>query len=443
MRSLSKTTPQLEAIWQPRSSLRSRMNSRASPVRSHSEARAPTTRRTSTVFRGCSWLLALAISLALLACSRADSAPRDQVAKKPVPAPETPSVLLSAPQAGAAEDAGAPLALHRVERKLMGTIWAITIAGGSAEQARAAGMRALDEAARLERSLSEWLPESDISRVNRAAGIEPVVVGPELIECVRVSLEVARWSKGAFDITWAALRGVWDFSADSSHVPPSEKAVKALLPLWNYRNVVLDEARSTVFLKRRGMQIGLGGVAKGYALDRSGELLREAGISDFLIFAGGQVLTHGRRGDRPWRVGIQHPREPRHFAFVEIENGSLATSGDYEHAYVHEGRTYHHIIDPKTGFPSDKTSSVTLIAPNGLWADAIDTAIFIMGPERGLAALASAPGGPFSAAVVDPTMRLKLSKGMAEKLVMTAEIGADGALGRPLAKEARLPQSAR
>ena len=340
-------------------------------------------------------------------------------------------------------DAGAPVpVLHKAQRMLMGTIWAITIAGGDAERAQSAAERALDEVARLEDILSEWQPDSDISRVNQAAGRAPVQVDEALIACVRASLEVARWSHGAFDISWAALRGLWDFSGSSAHLPPSPASVKALLPLWNYRNIVLDEERSTVFLKRKGMQIGLGGVAKGYALDSAGALLQQSGFPDFLIYAGGQVLVHGKKGERAWRVGIQHPRESRHFAFVEVQDGSLATSGDYEHAFEHQGRTYHHIIDPKTGFPSEQTSSVTVIAKTALWADAVDTAIFIMGPKRGLLALPSAPGGPFEAAIVDPQMRLSLSDDMRAHLVLTAEIEPDGHIGRPVAPAQEPPKSA-
>lgn len=379
---------------------------------------------------------ACVVALALLlspACSRAE--PPHEVRAQPAPAPDA-----SLPEA--ATPRIEPV-LHRAQRKLMGTMWSITLVGGDAERARAAGEQALDEVARLEAELSEWQPDSEISRVNRAAGIAPVAIGPALMTCLRASLEVARWSEGAFDISWAALRGVWDFSASSSHVPPSPARVKALLPLWNHRNIVLDEKKGTAFLRRRGMQIGLGGVAKGYALDRAGELLQAAGFRDFLIYAGGQVLVHGRRGDRAWRVGIQHPREARHFAFVEIEEGSLATSGDYEHAYTYEGRHYHHILDPKTGFPSDKTLSVTLVAKSALWADAVDTAVFIMGPERGLRALASAPGGPFEAAVVDPAMRLHLSPNMREKLVLTAELGPDGHIGAPRPPGAPTPGAGR
>ncbi|HEX5657757.1 MAG TPA: FAD:protein FMN transferase [Polyangiales bacterium] len=365
--------------------------------------------------RSLPWLLALTLS-----CDRPAVA-------EPQPAAPAPK-----PDVVAVSDAAQPT-LQKTERRLMGTVWVITLVGDDAAKARAAANRAFDEVDRLEQSLSEWRPDSDISHVNQQAGIAPVKVAPELIACVRASLDVARWSNGAFDISWAALRGLWDFSAGSSHVPPSKARVKAMLPLWNYKNIVLDEANGSVFLKKKGMQIGLGGVAKGYALDRAGESLIEAGFPNFLIYAGGQVLVHGKKGDRKWRVGIQHPREPRHFAFVEIEDGSLATSGDYEHSYEHQGVTYHHIIDPKTGFPNRNTSSVTLLAKTALWADAIDTAVFILGPKRGLEMLERAPGGPFEAAVVDPNMHLSLSPHMREQLVMTAEIAADGSIGAPRA----------
>jgi thiamine biosynthesis lipoprotein len=369
--------------------------------------------------------------------SRADEQPHGALRLAPAAAPEPHTSDGSAgvaPVSGAgSSDAGSAAPVqHRAERKLMGTIWSITLVGGEARAAQVAAERALDEIARLEALLSEWQRDSEITRVNKAAGVAPVQVGPELLKCVQASLEIARWSGGAFDISWAGLRGLWDFGPDSAHVPPSAARVKELLPLWNYRNIVVDEAKSTIFLKRKGMQIGLGGVAKGYALDRAGELLQQAGFANYLMYAGGQVLTHGKKGDRPWRVGIQHPREPRHFAFVEIENGSLATSGDYEHSYLYEGRQYHHIIDPKTGFPSAKSASVTLVAQTALWADAVDTAVFILGPKHGLNALKSAPGGPFAAAVVDPELHLHVSDAMRDRLVMTAVIEPDGRIGRSL-----------
>jgi FAD:protein FMN transferase len=383
-----------------------------------------------------------------LGCKR--DVPAHDVSTQDVPSQQPPTER-PAPLLAPVLDSGAPPVrpsegpvLHRAERKMMGTIWTMTLVGGAPEAARAAAERAFDEVARLEALLSEWQPTSEISRVNQNAGVAPVEVGPELLACVQASLDVARWSGGAFDISWAGLRGLWDFGPDSTQVPPSRERIRELLPLWNYRNIVVDEAKRTIFLKRKGMQIGLGGVAKGYALDRAGELLQQAGFENYLMYAGGQVLTHGRKGDRPWRVGIQHPREPRHFAFVEIEDGSLATSGDYEHAYEYEGRYYHHIIDPKTGYPSDKSAGVTLVAPTALWADAIDTAVFILGPEKGLDALRRAPGGPFDAAVVDPQMRLFVNEGMRARLVMSARIEADRRIGAPLGPDEprKLPAAA-
>lgn len=345
----------------------------------------------------------------------------------------------AAPKAAGAGSLAPPVQpeLHRLERRMMGTVWIIMIAGGDAQAARDAMSGALDEVDRLEGVLSEWRPDSEVSAVNRAAGREPVHIGQDMLTCMKASLAIARWSDGAFDVSWAALRDLWDFGPDSRHQPPSEQQVRARLPLWNWRNIELDEQKSTLFLKRAGMQIGLGGVAKGYAADRAGEVLLRAGFNDFLVFAGGQVLVHGKRGERPWRVGIQHPRDPAaYFGFVEVSGGSVSTSGDYEHSFFHEGRRYHHIIDPKTGFPSDKTASVTLVASTGLWADAADTAVFILGPERGLAALASAPGGPFEAAIVSPDLKLSTTPGLREKLLLRVHVDAEQHLGAPLPPDA-------
>lgn len=318
------------------------------------------------------------------------------------------------------------------DRDLMGSPWHIGVSGARDEvAAHAAIERAFDEVARLEALLSEWQPTSEISRVNAAAGGAPVHVGPELMTCVKASLDIARWSDGAFDISWAALRGLWDFGPDSLHIPPTVEAVRAKLPLWNYRNILVDEAAGTVFLREPGMAIGLGGVAKGYALDRVADILNDAGLHDFVVFGGGQVLVGGTRGDRGWRVGIQHPRSPdRYFAFVEVRGpASVSTSGDYEHTWEHEGKRYHHILDPHTGFPSEHTASVTVISPTALWADAVDTAVFILGPRRGIEALAHAPGGPHEAIVVDPELQLSTTAGTERRLVMRATLDAEHRLG--------------
>jgi FAD:protein FMN transferase len=320
------------------------------------------------------------------------------------------------------------------QREAMGTVWTLSVLvpAAQASEAHRSLLRGLDEVDRLERLLSEWQPTSEISRVNAAAGARPVLVGDDLLRCVGVSLDVARWSDGAFDISWASLRDLWDFSPTSAQVPPTREAVQARLPLWNWRNVVVDHAAHSVFLKRAGMAIGLGGVAKGYALDRVASMLQADGFQNFLLFGGGQVRVGGQRGDRPWHVGIQHPRDPSsYFAFVEVSgDASVSTSGDYEHSWSHEGRRYHHILDPATGFPAQRSASVTLISPSALWADAVDTAVFILGPARGIDLLRSAPGGPHEAIVVDPAMHLYTTPGTQRKLVMTTDLDADGRLPR-------------
>jgi thiamine biosynthesis lipoprotein len=330
--------------------------------------------------------------------------------------------------------------MHRTQRNLMGTVWMVGISGGEEQPATVAANKALDEVARLESILSEWKKDSEVSRVNDQAGIAPVKVGPELMACVTSSLDVARWSNGAFDISWAALRDLWDFGPDSTHVPPSREAVKARLPLWNWHNIRVDAAKSTIFLLKKGMQIGLGGIAKGYALDRASAILQKAGYEDFLIFGGGQVLVHGHRGKRLWRVGIQNPRDDSYFGFVDVTNASVSTSGDYEHSYFYQDKRYHHIIDPATGFPSEKTASVTVIASTGLWADAVDTAVFVLGPKRGLAALAKAPGGPIDGVMVDPELRVSATPGAASRLVLSVHLDDQQRIGAPLEPGDHIPK---
>jgi FAD:protein FMN transferase len=210
--------------------------------------------------------------------------------------------------------------------------------------------------------------------------------------------------------------------------------------LWNYKNIVVDAKKSTIFLRKKGMQIGLGGIAKGYALDRASEIMQKAGFEDFLIFGGGQVLVHGHRGKRLWRVGIQNPRDASYFGFVDVTDASVSTSGDYEHSYFYKEKRYHHIIDPATGFPADKTASVTVIASTGLWADAVDTAVFVMGPELGKKALSKTPGGPIDGIVVDPELRVSATPGGAKRLVLASHLDAEGRIGAPLQPGDAIPK---
>jgi thiamine biosynthesis lipoprotein len=316
---------------------------------------------------------------------------------------------------------------------MMGTIIAITIVGESDGKAAPAADAALDEMERLERLLSEWRPDSEISQINAAAGESAVKVGPETIAVVNAGLAISRWSKGAYDLSWAALRGMYTFQQGEQHVPDMAD-VKAKLPLVDYRKIKVDEQARTIKLLKKGMVLGTGSIAKGYALDRAGAILERAGIQNYMIFGGGQVQVHGQKNGRDWRVGIQHPRDDDYFAFVAASAGSISTSGDYEHSFIKDGRRWHHIIDTDTGLPVDHTSSVTVLAENGLYADALSTAVFVLGSKRALELLPTAPAVAH-VVIVDSDLTLHVSPNMKDRLVMHTQLQ-DGKLPMPAATAA-------
>ena len=299
---------------------------------------------------------------------------------------------------------------------MMGTIIRVTVAGASKEQASPAINAAFDEIRRLESLLSEWIPTSDISRINAAAGESAVSVHGETIDVIQAANKISKWSNGAFDLSWAALRGLYLFQPGQERVPePSE--IKPRLKLIDWRKIEIDEEHGTVMLRKKGMALGTGGIAKGYALDKAADILRKAGFADFMIFGGGQIELSGTRHGRPWRVGIQHPRMNDYFGFVEASGGSVATAGDYEHSFIKDGKRWHHIIDTKTGLPVPHTACVTVIAESGLAADAIDTANFILGAKKALKMMATAPF-PAEAIIVDSDMRIHMTPGMEKRIVM-------------------------
>lgn len=363
--------------------------------------------------------------------------PAAKTAEAPTAKPVTPEGNAPSPgeqpgsppeHPGPAQD-GPRLTVQRT-REMMGTIIQMTVLDVPEEKAGPVLESAMQEMERLEAMLSEWSPDSEVSRINAAAGLHPVKVSQETLDNVRVGLEVARWSDGAFDISWAALRGLYLFTPGNERIPTDEELRKRL-PLVNYKNIVLDEKAKTVFLRRKGMLLGLGGIAKGYALEKAANILEQAGFKSFMFFGGGQVVVHGKKGNRPWRVGVQHPRMNDYFGFVEAERGSVATSGDYEHAFIRDGLRWHHIIDLKTGRPVQHTSAVTVICDSPFYADAIDTALFIMGPQKALEKLPSAPGPKADLLMVDKDMRLYLSPGMKDRLIMRVPLEPDGTIPTP------------
>lgn len=279
-----------------------------------------------------------------------------------------------------------------VERPLMGTRWVIEAGPCAAGTDRAAAVdAAFSEVARVESVMSEWQPDSPISAINTSAGGAGVTVPTELRDIILRSMDISRRSEGAFDISWRGMGPLWKLRAQP-FMPPTDEAIEAARKRVDHRRIKVDGDR--VSLGAADMAIGLGGIAKGYAVDRAVGVLKRAGVNSFFVDGGGDIRVAGGKNGHPWRVGVRHPRGAAQqlLGVVEVMDGAVVTSGDYERFTVHNGIRYHHIIDPSTGRPATASQAVTIVAPDAETADALATAVFILGPARGLALVASQPG---------------------------------------------------
>jgi thiamine biosynthesis lipoprotein len=298
------------------------------------------------------------------------------------------------------------------EGEAMATRWQVVLPDrpGAAEAAAAVFARLVA----LDRELSEWKEGSPLSAVNRAAGREAVAVPDDLLALLERSLALGRATDGAFDVSWAALWGLWDFRATPPRVPSAEE-VASRRRFVDFRRVVLDPQERTVLLPESGMKLGLGGIGKGYALDQVAAMLGRAGFGDFLVVGGGQVLARGRRGDRPWRIGLRDPRggPEEFFARLELRDASLSTTADNESFFVVDGVRYHHVLDPRTGYPSRGLRSATVLHAEATLADALSTAVMVLGRERGLAVAAELGA---EALVIDERGELAATPGLSERL---------------------------
>ncbi|MFO8057519.1 MAG: FAD:protein FMN transferase [bacterium] len=269
-------------------------------------------------------------------------------------------------------------------RPLMGTMVEITAIGRDRARVREAVIKAFAEMKRIESLMSPYRKGSDIRRINRAAGKTPVKVDAEVIKLLSRSRKVSEKSGGAFDLTAAALGGIWSFDKKSPEIP-SESEIKKTLKKVGFDLLVLDREKETAQLSLPGMRIHPGGIAKGYACDRAARLLAEEDVSMAMVNAGGDIRVLGRKINRPWKVGLQDPRDPRRImAWIPVKNAAVATSGDYEKFFVKDGKRYCHIMDPGTGRPANVCRSATVITDEAWLADTLATAVFVLGPEEGL-----------------------------------------------------------
>ena len=245
---------------------------------------------------------------------------------------------------------------------------------------------AIEEIRRIERLLTTFDESSQTNLVNKNAGLVPVKVDKEVFDLIQRSKRISEITQGAFDISYGSIdKRLWNFDPTMTSLP-DRQAAKKLVRLINYRNIILDEKKSTVFLKEEGMRIGFGGIGKGYAAEMAKILLQRKGIESGIVNAAGDLTAWGYQPDgSPWTIGVADPNASRHaFSYLQITNTSVATSGNYEKYVMINGKKYSHTIDPKTGLPVTGIKSVTIICPNAEIADAMATPVMIMGIRVGL-----------------------------------------------------------
>jgi thiamine biosynthesis lipoprotein len=300
--------------------------------------------------------------------------------------------------------------IYRKSRILMDTFVTITVVSNSEDSADKAIDTAFSEIERLEKLSNFFSSESEVSRINKNAGICGVRVSPDILDMLNKAIMVSEKTEGAFDVTIGPVISLYDFH---KKIKPEESAVKKNLSLVNYRELIIDRNKSAAFLKKRGMLIDLGGIAKGYAADKAVETLKRCRINAGLVSVAGDIRTFGLKLDGlPWKIGIRNPRIPLNppipplprggksgvkggkggfsddvMATIELSDMAISTSGDYERCFILDGKRYHHLLSPKTGYPAEGCQSVSVITKECAFTDAFATGIFILGPEKGLKVL--------------------------------------------------------
>jgi len=299
--------------------------------------------------------------------------------------------------------------VSRTEDGIMGTRIVVELWADERAAGESAIDAVMDEMRHIDATMSTYKPDSEVSRVNALAARGPVKISAELFGLLNTALEYSRITDGAFDITYASVGFMYDFRA---RVRPDEQQIAAALPAVNYRHLLLDRAAGTVRFSQSGVRIDLGGIAKGYAVDRSIEILQRRGIKHALVSAGGDSRIMGDRFGKPWIVGIRHPdRKDEVIARLPLIDTAISTSGDYEHYFDENGVRYHHIIDPRTGHSASAVRSATVIAPTATRTDGLSKTAFVLGAEAAIRIYEKL--GDVDAVLVKPDGKVLYTKGLA------------------------------
>jgi FAD:protein FMN transferase len=304
-------------------------------------------------------------------------------------AAESPTVPRLAAQAFALVVAGLGLGsahaqaewLQR-EAAIMGTRCVVELWSEDRARGDAAIDAVFEELRRIDRLMSTYKPESELSRLNASAARAPMRVSRELFDLLDTSVQYSKLTRGVFDVTYASVGYLYDFR---NHVRPDDREIRDRLPSIDYRHIELIPATTSVRFRRDGVRIDLGGIAKGYAVDRGMAVLQQHAVTRAMVNAGGDTRIIGDRFGRPWTVGIRDPDRPNVVVLrLPLTDTAISTSGDYERYFEEDGVRYHHILDPQTGKSARKVRSVTILADTALRSDALTKSVFIMGAEEGI-----------------------------------------------------------
>lgn len=292
----------------------------------------------------------------------------------------------------------------------MGNHFEITVVSEDVKWASQRIDDAVAEISRIEKLLTTFKDDSQTNLINRNAGIAPVKVDQEVFDLIYRSKKISHLTQGAFDISYGSIdKSLWNFDKTMQSLPDPE-AAKQSVHLINYKNVLLDEKKTTVFLKHKGMRIGFGGIGKGYAAEMAKNLLKQKGVTSGIVNASGDLTAWGKQPDgKDWTIGIADPDAAgQPFSYFSISEMAVATSGNYEKYVIIGGKKYSHTIDPKTGLPVAGIKSVTVICPNAEIADAMATPVTIMGVEAGLNMINQVKG--IECIIIDDDNRVHTSK---------------------------------
>lgn len=274
---------------------------------------------------------------------------------------------------------------HKRKLYMLGSPFEVTVVATDTIKANTYIDDAIVEVKRIENQISDWIPATQISQVNKNAGIEPVKVDLEVFELVERAIKISKITSGAFDISYASMDKIWKFDG-SMKAMPTEEAIKNSVSKIGYENIILDKKNQTIFLKDVGMKLGLGGIGQGYIADKVKELLYAKGCTSGIVNVSGDINAWGKQPNgTPWTIGIINPlNKNKIFATFPLIDSAVETSGSYEKYVVFNGKRYSHIIDPRTGYPATGVVSVSVFAKQTEIADALATGIFVLGVEVGL-----------------------------------------------------------